>query len=56
MGSKDADLEVETGVSAVVDMIIKSGPEQNGKFLNIHIPGWENAPGINQYDGKELPW
>jgi len=30
--------------------------EQNGKFLNIHVPGWEENPGFNQYDGKEVPW
>lgn len=56
MGSQNADLEVETGVAAVIDLMLKSGPEKNGSFLNIHIPGWENAPGPNQYDGKELPW
>jgi len=56
LGSQNADLEVETGVRAVIDLILKSGPDQNGKFLNIYIPGWESAPGPNQYDGKELPW
>ncbi|KAL8943100.1 MAG: hypothetical protein Q9216_001300 [Gyalolechia sp. 2 TL-2023] len=56
LGSQNADLEVETGVRAVIDLVLKSGPDKNGKFLNIHVPGWENAPPPNQYDGKELPW
>ena len=56
MGSQDADLEVKTGVKATIDLILKSRPDQNGKFLNIHVPGWKSAPGSNQYDGKDLPW
>jgi hypothetical protein len=56
MGSQNADLPVEVGVEEVVRLMLKSGPESNGKFLNIHVPGWENAPGPNQYDGKEPPW
>ena len=56
LGSQNADLEVGTGVRAMIDLVLKSGRDQNGKFLNIHVPGWEGAPGPNQYDGKELPW
>lgn len=51
-----ADLPVETGVERVLDMVRNLGVEVNGRFLNIHVPGWENNPGLNQYDGKELPW
>ncbi|PYI09729.1 NAD(P)-binding protein [Aspergillus sclerotiicarbonarius CBS 121057] len=51
-----ADLPVGTGVEGVLGMVRSSGVEANGKFLNIHVPGWENNPGLNQYDGKELPW
>ncbi|PWY96129.1 short chain oxidoreductase [Aspergillus sclerotioniger CBS 115572] len=51
-----ADLPVGTGVEGVLGMVRDSGLEVNGKFLNIHVPGWENNPGLNQYDGKELPW
>ncbi|PYH54877.1 SDR family oxidoreductase [Aspergillus niger CBS 101883] len=56
MGSDDADLPVDTGVSAVLDAVLTTGKEKNGRFLNILVPGWENNPGMNQYDGKELPW
>ncbi|PWY66018.1 short chain oxidoreductase [Aspergillus heteromorphus CBS 117.55] len=51
-----ADLPVETGVRCVLDSIRTSGTEANGRFLNIHVPGWERNPGLNQYDGLDLPW
>ena len=56
MGSQDADLEVPVGVNAVKEIVLKAGRETNGKFMNILVPGGENAPGRNQYDGKEVPW
>ncbi|KAE8420032.1 short chain oxidoreductase [Aspergillus pseudocaelatus] len=56
LGSQNADLPVETGVSAVLDVLKKTGREGNGHFYNVHVPGWENNPGMNQYDGNELPW
>ncbi|KAF9238165.1 hypothetical protein DTO027I6_7872 [Penicillium roqueforti] len=56
LGSKRADLPVEVGAEKVLDIIQKATPEQNGKFVNIHVPGWEKREGSNQYDGKEIPW
>lgn len=56
MGGEAADLPVETGVEAVIKIVKNASQEQNGRFLNIHVPGWENNPGRNQYDGKEVPW
>ncbi|KAF3402003.1 hypothetical protein F1880_009925 [Penicillium rolfsii] len=56
LGSSRADLPVETGAEKVLDIVQQTGTHQNGKFLNIHVPGWENAPGINQYDGEEVAW
>ncbi|KIX03016.1 uncharacterized protein Z518_06566 [Rhinocladiella mackenziei CBS 650.93] len=56
MGSEHADLEVEVGAKAVLDILLKSSPETNGKFLNIHVPGWEHKEGPNQYDGAIVPW
>jgi hypothetical protein len=56
MGSQDADLPVEVGARQTLDIIHRSTKEDNGKFWNIHVAGWETAPGPNQYDGKELPW
>ncbi|EAW16418.1 putative short chain dehydrogenase/reductase family oxidoreductase [Aspergillus fischeri NRRL 181] len=32
------------------------GWDGNGRFFNVHVPGWENVLGLNQYDGKEVPW
>ncbi|KAJ5384143.1 Short-chain dehydrogenase/reductase SDR [Penicillium concentricum] len=56
LGSDRADLPVETGAEKVLDIIQKATPDQNGKFVNIHLPGSETQPGANQYDGKEIPW
>ncbi|KAJ5885977.1 uncharacterized protein N7473_008651 [Penicillium subrubescens] len=56
LGSARADLPVETGAEKVLDIVQQTGPHQNGKFLNIHVPGWENASGNNQYDGEEVAW
>ncbi|KIW09788.1 hypothetical protein PV08_11888 [Exophiala spinifera] len=57
MGSERADLDVEVGTEATLDVIFKSTSENtNGTFQNILVPGWENAEGPNQYDGKMIPW
>lgn len=56
MGSQHADLEVPVGVDATKDIILNATTEKNGKFCNIHVPGWENAPGANQYEGEEHAW
>ncbi|TGO61704.1 hypothetical protein BCON_0025g00310 [Botryotinia convoluta] len=56
LGGASADLDVETGAKAVVELIESNGKESNGKFLNIRVAGWENNEGINQYDGNVLPW
>jgi hypothetical protein len=56
MGSQYADLDVETGVGALKDLVLAATPEMNGKFYNVHVAGWEHAEGGNQYDGAEVPW
>ena len=56
MGSSYADLDVEVGIKEVRRIINEADPGKNGKFMNIHVPGWEKADGPNQYDGAELPW
>ena len=54
--AKYADLPVETASRAVIDQITAAGPKDNGKFLNVHVAGWEDkAPG-HRYDGKSPPW
>ena len=54
LGGEQADLEVEDGVAEVKRIILEAGPSQNGKFLNIHVPGQEQ--GVGHYDGGEIPW
>ncbi|KAL8727918.1 MAG: hypothetical protein Q9181_005531 [Wetmoreana brouardii] len=54
LGGEHAELNVEAGVNELRRIILESGKAQNGKFLNIHIPGQEKA--WNQYDGGEIPW
>lgn len=56
MGSDKADLDVDVGVKAVIDVMMRAGPADNGKFLNIKLAGWEKASGPNQYDGAGVPW
>lgn len=52
LGGKDAaDLDVSTGVAALRDVIVSITQKDNGKFLNIKVPGWEGT-----YDGEEVPW
>ncbi|CAG9953293.1 unnamed protein product [Clonostachys rosea f. rosea IK726] len=56
IGGDNADLDVGTAARATLDVIVRSGPDLNGKFLNIHVPGWENSPGLNQYEGGQPAW
>ncbi|KAI4274765.1 MAG: hypothetical protein L6R35_006314, partial [Caloplaca aegaea] len=53
LGGDDADLDVEVGVTELKRIILQSTKAQNGKCLNIHVPGQEEAWG--QYDGGEVP-
>jgi hypothetical protein len=41
MGTETADLPVEVGASAALDKIFRVTKADNGTFLNIHVPGWE---------------
>lgn len=50
MGGADADLTVEEGAKAVVDLVMSADQECNGRFKNIHVPGWAG------YAGQEIPW
>ncbi|CAG8255128.1 unnamed protein product [Penicillium salamii] len=56
LGSARADFSVETGAEKVLDIIQRAKLEHSGKFINIHIPGWEAGDGADQYDGNEIPW
>lgn len=41
MGGPEDDLDVETGAEAVLKIVDRLSPAENGKFLNIHVKGWE---------------
>lgn len=56
LGSEHADLEVGVGAKAVLDKVFATTKEDNGRFLNIHVKGYENVQGPNKYDGKTPPW
>lgn len=56
LGGGQADLTVEEGAKAVLEIMHGKGREDNGKFLNVRVKGWENNPGLNQYGGGITPW
>ena len=55
MSGDGADLEVEVGAKATLDILARSTKDDNGKFFNIHVKGYEDVEGPNRYDGKEVP-
>jgi hypothetical protein len=56
MGSKAADLTVDVGATAVLEIIDQMKKDDNGKFLDIHVPGWDSKGGPNEYKGGVMPW
>ncbi|KAK2763874.1 hypothetical protein FQN54_009492 [Arachnomyces sp. PD_36] len=56
LGGKSADLTVDQSANSLVDIVLRITTADNGKFVNIHVPGWEETEGLNQYDGAEVPW
>lgn len=56
LGGATADLTINQSATAVLDIVFRAGKEDNGKFFNIRVPGWEKAQGLNQYDGAQPPW
>lgn len=53
----EADLPVAAGATALLDAVHRYGKEENGKFYNIRVPGWEHNEGLNsRYDGLSPPW
>ncbi|KAJ5271118.1 hypothetical protein N7497_008108 [Penicillium chrysogenum] len=55
-GGPYADLDAETGAEAVLGLLSRDREDLNGKFLNIHVPGWEETKGLHKYDGLEIEW
>ncbi|GAT30053.1 similar to short-chain dehydrogenase [Aspergillus luchuensis] len=56
LGGERADITAEQSVKGLLDIIVPATQEDNGKFFNIRVPGWEQAEGLNQYDGAVVPW
>ncbi|KAH8694291.1 hypothetical protein BGW36DRAFT_454900 [Talaromyces proteolyticus] len=56
LGGEAADLPVEVGARATLNIVHNKTEKDNGKFFNIHVEGWEQKEGPNQYNGAELPW
>jgi hypothetical protein len=54
LGTDYGDFTVDVGAAEIKRIVLESAPAQNGKFLNIHVPGHEKSPG--RYDGKEIEW
>ena len=50
LGGSHADLPVETGAKATVDVILSSTKQDNGAFRNIYVEGHPN------YTGENAPW
>lgn len=55
-GGDGADLTLEQGARGILEALVKSGPEKNGKFFMVEVPGWEKAKGLHQYDGAIVAW
>lgn len=51
-----ADLTVEHGAERVLAVLDESTTANNGKFLDIHVPGWDPAGKVSGYLGNDLPW
>ncbi len=56
LGSDIADLTVEEGSKATLEVVDAAGKDANGKAYNVLVKRWENNPGLNQYGGGVVPW
>ncbi|KAH8738469.1 putative short chain oxidoreductase [Ilyonectria robusta] len=56
LGGGDADLEIEASTKAVLDIVHGVGKDDNGKFLNIRAPEFDDRPEAFRYAGDEIPW
>ncbi|KAI1176630.1 NAD(P)-binding protein [Nemania sp. FL0916] len=53
-GGDSADLTVEQGAKASLDIIFAPGQKYNGQMPKVLVKGWENKS--HRYDGTNLPW
>lgn len=56
LGGESADLTTEQSANAVLDIVFHKTAADTGKFFNVRVPGWEEAEGLNRYDGAQVPW
>ncbi|KAK2827854.1 hypothetical protein FQN49_007278 [Arthroderma sp. PD_2] len=56
LGGAQADLTPSQSAAALLDIVSNVSKEDNGKFFNILVSGWEKAAGPNQYDGAQPVW
>lgn len=57
MGGGDfADLTLEQAAKGVVEAIAKADSVKTGTFFMIEVAGWEDNPGLHQYNGKICSW
>nr|OQO17269.1 hypothetical protein B0A51_17278 [Rachicladosporium sp. CCFEE 5018] len=55
-GGDVAQLTAEQGAEAVVEIIREATKEDNGKFVNIRVPGYKFGGTIEAYPRGEMPW
>ncbi|KFY42559.1 hypothetical protein V494_02359 [Pseudogymnoascus sp. VKM F-4513 (FW-928)] len=57
MGGGDiADLTLEQAAKGFIEALVGGGKGKNGTTYMIQVDGYENAPGVHQYNGKTMPW
>ncbi|EGD85738.1 hypothetical protein H112_06657 [Trichophyton rubrum D6] len=56
LGGEQADLTVSQSSPAVLKIVSTASKADNGKFLNVLVPGWENHAGPDKYDGTQPDW
>ncbi|KAF5007360.1 hypothetical protein FDECE_6291 [Fusarium decemcellulare] len=56
LGGPYAVLELDTGVNATLDIVFNLKKEDNGKFLNVRVPGFEDVPTPDRFQGGQPPW
>lgn len=58
LGGDGADLTPEEAAKAAFEIVERVGVEDNGKFLNVRVDGWEGEEmGVmRRYNGGVVPW
>lgn len=40
----------------MLDIVFHKTAADTGKSFNVRVAGWEEAEGLNRYDGAEVAW